>query len=79
MRKALRGELRDVRGEPLRECQVEMLRCAARGLTFRETANEMGIAWQTVRNNLCDAHARLGVPSTTAAVWAVRDLLEEVR
>ncbi len=58
--------------------QMQMLRLAAEGWSYSEIATRLGLSEKTVRNRLYDARCYLGVPSTTAAVWRLRDQLEAV-
>lgn len=46
--------------------QTEMLVCLANGMTAKECAAHLGIAYDTVRRHLQDAYARLGVQTATS-------------
>lgn len=49
-----------------------VLECRARGLSYKETAAELGISLGTVRCHLQRIFSRLGVRSSLAAVLRVR-------
>jgi DNA-binding NarL/FixJ family response regulator len=48
--------------------QLMVLRCAAEGMSARESAAHLGISGQTVKNHLSHVLATLGVDDRTAAV-----------
>ena len=56
--------------------QMAMLRLAADGLRYADIADRLGLSEKTVRNQLAEARDRIGVRSTTQAVWMLRHRLE---
>ena len=54
--------------DPLTPRQVEILRLLARGFTRRETAQALGLALSTIKNNVADILLILDVPNATGAV-----------
>lgn len=57
--------------------QLEYLAAYVRLGSSKAVAHELGVAHRTAKHMLFDdIHARLGVSSTTQAVWACRRLLE---
>jgi DNA-binding NarL/FixJ family response regulator len=50
------------------ERQLQALQLASRGLTGRQIANRMGLAWGTVRQHLLSARRACGAVNTTQAV-----------
>lgn len=46
----------------------DVLACAARGLSVNETAEELGLSWNTVRHHRKNAIAELGARDLTHAV-----------
>jgi DNA-binding CsgD family transcriptional regulator len=48
--------------------QIDVLRCASHGLTTPETAEALGIAYNTAKTLIRDAHRRLGAKTTAHAV-----------
>ena len=56
------------RPAPLTDRQLDVLRCAAEGLSGRETARALGLSEQTVKNHLSRILLQLGVDDRTAAV-----------
>ena len=55
---------------PLTAREIEVLRCAARGMTTQETADALGIGLKTVETHRGHILRKLGVASMTAAVHA---------
>jgi DNA-binding CsgD family transcriptional regulator len=53
---------------PLTPRELELLSCAAAGLTAGETAERLGVARQTVKNTLGRTLRKLGAPDCTGAV-----------
>jgi DNA-binding CsgD family transcriptional regulator len=58
---------------PLTSRESEILRLAARGLSGRQVARQLGISPKTVERHKTRIFAKLGVPNQTAAVSALRD------
>jgi DNA-binding CsgD family transcriptional regulator len=58
--------------EPLSKREGDVLRCLARGLTDKETAAELGIAYPTVRVYRRRAEEKLGARGVTALLVAWR-------
>ena len=56
---------------PLTAREIEVLRCAARGMTTQEIADALGIGVKTVETHRGHILRKLGVASMTAAVHAV--------
>jgi DNA-binding CsgD family transcriptional regulator len=52
---------------------MEALRCAARGMTVKAIARQMGVEWTTIRSHLQRVRQKLRVNTTTQAVVACID------
>ena len=60
----------------LSEREIEVLRCAARGMVNRETARQLGISERTVAHHLQHAYDKIGVSTRgAAAVFAMQNSL----
>jgi DNA-binding CsgD family transcriptional regulator len=62
------GAFRMTSSRDLTPRERDCLSCAARGLTYSETAAELGISAKTVEHYLAVARHKLGAFSTTQAV-----------
>jgi len=49
--------------------QLRLLTLAAKGMTYPEIAQSLGIDWKSVRNQLHKVRLKLGAKSTTQAVY----------
>jgi DNA-binding CsgD family transcriptional regulator len=68
------GEPHAVNGSgPLTSREAEILRLAAKGLSGRQVARQLGISPKTVERHKTRIFAKLGVPNQTAAVSIMRD------
>ena len=61
------------RSGPLTLRESEILRLAAKGLSGRQVARQLGISPKTVERHKTRIFAKLGVPNQTAAVSIMRD------
>jgi len=62
------GAIRMSRSPDLTPRELDCLSCAARGLTYGETAAELGVSVRTVEHYLTIARRKLGAVCTTQAV-----------
>ena len=63
------------RPEPLTSRESEILQLAAKGLSGRQVARQLGISPKTVEHHKTRIFAKLGVPNQTAAVSAMREAI----
>jgi LuxR family maltose regulon positive regulatory protein len=59
-------------GEPLSGRELEVLRCIAEGLTYREVAERLVISLNTVRSHVKAVYGKLGVDNRTRAIEVAR-------
>lgn len=61
-------------GQPLSPKEVEVLSLVARGFSYGETANLLGISVHTVHSHVRNIYGKLSVSSKTEAVYEARQL-----